>query len=364
VLAINQSREGRTPTILVVDDEPLNTRLLSDQLEAEGYAVRVAMNGPEALEMARSYRPDLILLDVMMPGMSGLQVAQELKQSGPTQSIPVVMVTALGDRESKLETLRSGACEFLLKPVDRVELLVRVRSLLKMKRYQDELAEYAHFLEAKVAERTEALRESYRETILALTRAAEYKDEETGEHVRRISHYSAELARSLGMSAQFCDEIFHASPMHDVGKIGIPDSILRKPGSLTPAEWTRMKAHTTIGAQLLVNSPSPYVCMGADIALCHHERWDGSGYPRGLAGEEIPLAARVMAVGDVYDALRSRRPYKEPFSHERAVEVITKGDGRTSPAHFDPAVLALFERHSERFNDIFEAWRDQVVAAE
>ncbi len=345
-------------TILVVDDEPLNVRLLRDQLESEGYVVLSGASGTEALELARACTPDLILLDIMMPGMSGVEVVSVLASDAKTKHIPVIMVTALGDRDSKVLALRSGATEFLSKPVDRVELLVRVRNLLRLKSYQDELAAYAQKLEVRVAERTEDLRMSHRETIHALTRAAEYKDEETGEHVRRISYYASELAERLGMDAGFCDEIFHASPMHDVGKIAVPDSILLKQGKLDADEWVRMKTHTSIGAQILAESKSPYVRMGADIALCHHERWDGTGYPRALKGESIPLAARIMTVGDVYDALRSKRPYKEPFSHERAVEIITKGDGRTMPGHFDPTVLAAFEHSAGRFNEIFGEWSD------
>ncbi len=345
-------------TILVVDDEPLNVRLLRDQLESEGYVVLSGASGAEALELSRSCAPDLILLDIMMPGMSGVEVVSVLSSDPKTKHIPVIMVTALGDRDSKVLALRSGATEFLSKPVDRIELLVRVRNLLRLKRYQDELAAHAQKLELRVAERTEELRVSHRETIHALTRAAEYKDEETGEHVRRISYYASELSQRMGMDAAFCDEIFHASPMHDVGKIAVPDSILLKQGKLDAHEWVRMRTHTSIGAQILADSKSPYVRMGADIALCHHERWDGTGYPQGLKGESIPLAARIMTIGDVYDALRSKRPYKEPFSHEMALEIIIKGDGRTSPAHFDPAVLAAFEQSAGQFAEIFGEWSD------
>ncbi len=354
--------ETREPTILVVDDEPLNVRLLCDQLESERYTLLVAMCGEDAIELAQRHLPDVILLDVMMPGMSGLEVASALANDERTARIPLLVVTALGDRDSKILALRYGATEFLQKPVDRVELLVRVRNLLKMKRYQDELAAYSRSLESQVAERTAQLRESHRETILTLTRAAEYKDEETGEHVRRISYYAGELARRLGMDSEFCDRIFHASPMHDVGKIGIPDAILLKQGKLDATEWGRMKTHTTLGACMLADSKSPYVTMGAEIALRHHERWDGSGYPDRLAGEAIPLPARIMCLGDIYDALRSRRPYKEPFSHEQACEIILKGDGRTMPGHFDPAVLSTFAGATDYFAEIFMEWSDPIAA--
>ncbi len=341
-------------TVLIVDDEPRNCVLLQVHLEGEGYRVLTASDGPSAILEANRSSPDLILLDVMMPGMSGIEAAETLKSAAATRAIPIIMVTALQDRESKLLALRSGAEEFLAKPIDRAELLVRVRNLLRVKEYQDFLADGSRVLEAQVMDRTRELTSSYREAIFTLVRAAEYKDEETGAHVQRISHYVVELAEQMGMDPTFKDEIFHAAPMHDVGKIGIPDSILLKAGALDASEWDHMKTHTVIGARVLSNASSPYLRMGADIALCHHERWDGSGYPRGISKEQIPLPARVMTICDVYDALRSKRPYKTPFSHARALEVLTHGDGRTSPDHFDPSVLSAFQASAPRLEQIYE----------
>ncbi|PKO62005.1 MAG: two-component system response regulator [Betaproteobacteria bacterium HGW-Betaproteobacteria-18] len=344
--------------ILVVDDEERNRRLLVAMLEAEGYSASEAADGMQALELARQSPPDLILLDIMMPGMDGYEVARQLKAAEATCSVPVVMVTALDDRESRLRGLEAGAEEFVSKPVDRNELRVRVRNLLRLKEFSDFLANHNRILETQVNERTRQLTASYRETITTMTRAASYKDEETGAHVARVSFYSAELAQALGMGAAFCDVIHYASPMHDVGKIAISDAILGKPGQFEPHEWEIMKTHAALGAKMLGGTDSPYLVMGAEIAGGHHERWDGGGYPLGLRGEAIPLPARIMQICDVYDALRSRRPYKEAFSHERSTEIIITGDGRTEPSHFDPAVFEAFQRSTARFCDIFEAHRD------
>jgi len=207
-----------------------------------------------------------------------------------------------------------------------------------------------------VRERTAALQVSYQETIFTLVRAAEFKDEDTGTHVQRICFYCRELAGILGMDKKFIDELSLASPMHDIGKIGIPDHILLKPGSLSADEWLVMKGHTTMGVKILGSSNSPYLKMGAEIALSHHEQWDGGGYPHGLSGEAIPLAARIMYICDIYDALRSKRPYKTGFDHSRALSIISQGDNRTLPVHFDPAISSIFKQHEQKFRDIFEAY--------
>ncbi|MFZ5556466.1 MAG: response regulator [Pseudomonadota bacterium] len=352
--------EAKQATILVVDDEEANRRVLQTMLGFEGYRIVAAADGPQALAAAAAEAPDLVLLDIMMPGMDGFEVARRLKAAEATGHVPVIMVTALDDRDSRLEGLKAGAEDFLAKPVDRAELTVRVRNLLRLKEFGDFLADHNRILEARVAERTRDLLASHRETIATLTRAASYKDEETGAHVARISYYTVDIAAELGMDAAFRDTIHHASPMHDVGKIAIPDAILLKPGKFEPHEWEIMKTHAAMGAKLLEGSASPYLAMGAEIALGHHERWDGGGYPQGLAGEAIPLAARIMQICDVYDALRSRRPYKPAFGHGRSVEIILKGDGRTMPGHFDPQVLAAFVKSAERFGAIYDAHADAV----
>ena len=348
----------KTPTILVVDDDERNLKLLDSLLQAAGYRTALAADGREALQRVAENPPDVILLDVMMPELDGFEVAARLKREERTRTIPIIMVTALDDRDSRLRALDAGAEDFLTKPVDRAELTTRVRNLLKLKEYSDFLVNCNQVLENRVHERTEQLASSYRETIFTMTRAAEYKDEETGAHVRRISYYTADLASCLGLDAEFRDTIHHASPMHDVGKIGIPDKILGKPGKFTPKEWEIMKTHSTLGGKLLAGAASPYLRMGAEIALGHHERWDGGGYPAGLAGERIPLSARIMNICDQYDALRSKRPYKPALPHERVMEIITAGDGRTLPAHFDPAVLAAFVQCAPSFNDIYAEHSD------
>ena len=349
----------KSARILVVDDEERNRRLLVAMLEAEGYSAFEAADGAQALELARQNLPGIMMSSRTMPGMDGYEVARALKADAATKAIPVVMVTALDDRDSRLRGLEAGAEEFVTKPVDRNELRIRVRNLLRLKEFSDFLADHNRILESEVKERTRQLLSSYRETIAAMTRAASYKDEETGAHVARISFYTVDLAQALGMDAEFCDTIHYASPMHDVGKIAIPDAILGKPGTFEPREWEIMKTHAGLGAKLLRGTDSPYLVMGAEIAEGHHERWDGGGYPMGLTGEAIPLSARIMNICDQYDALRSKRPYKEAYSHERTLQIITVGDGRTMPSHFDPAVLVAFKGCVGRFRDIFEAHKDE-----
>ncbi len=349
---------GKPALIQIVDDDLRNIRLLEAQLKAEGHEIMTALSGNACLAQLKDRLPDLILLDIMMPGMDGFEVAGRLKQDARTKAIPVIMVTALEDRDSRLRALHMGAEEFLNKPVDRAELWIRVRNMLRLKEYQNFLAEHNRILEEQVAERTQALREAYKDTIFTMVRAAEFKDEETGAHVQRISFYCRDMAEELGMDAHFCDELFHASPMHDIGKIAIPDAVLLKPGGFTPEEWAVMKGHAAFGAKILERGGSPYTKMGAEIALNHHERWDGTGYPNGSRGEAIPFPARLMNIADVYDALRSKRPYKPAFTHERAVEIITVGDGRTQPGHFDPQVLDAFGRCAERWREIYETNAD------
>jgi putative two-component system response regulator len=341
-------------TILVVDDQESGVRLLERMLRGAGYTAITATTDPSAVRgLHLLNRYDLILLDLQMPGMDGFQVMEALKVDEPEGYLPVLVVTAQPGH--KLRALTAGARDFISKPFELAEVKLRVQNMLEVRLLHRKLHLSNDALEARVRVRTADLHASYLETIFTMMRAAEHRDEDTGAHVVRISRYSRQLAGFLGLDAVFVDRIFVASPMHDIGKIGIPDDVLLKPSPLDAAEWATMKCHAAMGARILGDSQSPYLQMAAEIALNHHERWDGTGYPNGRAGEAIRLAARVMCIGDVYDALRSKRPYKPGLTHAGAMEIITTGDGRTSPTHFDPLVLAAFEGHQRAFEKTFEA---------
>ena len=341
--------------ILIVDDQANNVLLLERVLGTAGYtSVTSTMDSATVCALHVEHRYDLILLDIQMPCMDGFQVMAELNEVETGGYLPVLVITAQPNH--KLQALNAGAKDFISKPFDIVEVLARVHNMLEVRLLHKELQSFNELLEQRVRERTADLHDGYVETILTMTRAAEHKDEDTGAHVQRISYYSRELARALGQDEEFIDNIFFASPMHDIGKIGIPDNVLLKPGGFTPEEWEVMKTHAVMGAKILGRSKSPYLQMGAEIALNHHERWDGGGYPNSKQGDEIPLAARIMNICDIYDALRSRRPYKPAFDHEKAVEIITVGDGRTQPEHFDPVVLAAFKQNHEFFRNIFDTY--------
>ncbi len=353
--------------ILVVDDELVNRKVIEGFLKAFGHECTLAESGVQALDLVDpSY--DLVLLDIMMPEMDGFSVLRELRQRAEVNDLPVIMVTALNSKEDRLKAVEAGANDFVAKPIDRTELKVRMTSLLGMKAAQDEVKRYQIALEDMVRVRTEALalavenlralqkgtEAAHLETIYCLSSAAEYKDEETAQHIKRMSLCSALLARKLGLPDHECHVIQHSSPMHDIGKIGIPDAILLKPGKLTADEWVVMKKHTLIGSQILSTATSEYLECGRVIALTHHERWDGTGYPTGLAGEDIPLHGRICAVADVFDALLSKRPYKQPFTVAQTLEILSAGRG----THFDPRVLDLFLGNLDEFLKIQSEYKD------
>jgi putative two-component system response regulator len=356
--------------VLIVDDEEKNLRLISTIMKNSGYSCDVAKNGKEALEKTGTFDPDIIFLDIMMPEMDGYQVCKLLKDNPKTQHIPVVMITALEGKDSRIRGLEAGANDFLTKPIDNTELMVRAKNLLKVKEFEDFLKQHNERLESEVAKRTgqlklalqelsksqDELKIGYLDTIYRLTIVAEYKDEETSAHIKRVGLYCAHTARVLGWSTDRVETIQYAAPMHDIGKIGIPSDILLKPSALTPEEYALAKTHTTIGARILSGSRSALLQMAERIALTHHERWDGTGYPRGLRGEDVPLEARIMNIADQYDSLRSKRPYKPAYDYVKAFRVITQGDGRTLPAHFDPKLLEVFKDTSKAFEEIYSGF--------
>jgi putative two-component system response regulator len=312
------STTSNRPLILAVDDEASNLQLLRQMLQ-DHYRLLFAKDGARALELAQKESPDLILLDVMMPGMSGYEVCAALKANPATAPIPVVFVTALNDTADELEGFEAGAVDYITKPVSPPVVRARVRTHLSLVRMDE-------------------LKASRLAIVQRLGLAAEYKDNETGLHVIRMSHFARILGLAAGMSEQEADDLLHAAPMHDVGKIGIPDRILQKAGPLDAEEWKIMQSHATIGAEIIGQHGGGMLQLAHDIALTHHEKYDGSGYPKGLAGEAIPLTGRIVAIADVFDALTSVRPYKRAWSEEEAVDYLVQQKGK----HFDPALVDLF----------------------
>ncbi|MDP3037615.1 MAG: response regulator [Rhodocyclaceae bacterium] len=342
--------------ILIIDDEPANLKLLDKMLATQGYQQRILIQDPrEVLDRYREARPDLILLDINMPHLDGYQVMEQLKALGDPLLPPIVILTAQHGRDYLLKALAAGARDFVGKPFDRTELLMRVRNLLEAQLAQRLVHDQKAVLEEMVRQRTRELNDTRLQVVQRLGRAAEYRDEETGGHILRMSHMSTLLARAAGWSETDCVLMLHASPMHDIGKIGIPDAILLKPGKFDPPEWAIMQTHVTIGAKLLDGDDSSLMRMAREIALSHHEKWDGSGYPNGLAGAAIPQAGRIVALADVFDALTSVRPYKKAWTVEAAVAMIKENSGK----HFDPELVECFRRELPGILEIRERFAEQ-----
>ena len=353
-----ENNTGGMGLVLVVDDLIENTMVLKGFIKPLGFDVDVAQSGEEALEKVEARPPDIILLDLMMPGMTGFDVTERLKENPDTRHIPIIIVTGLSDPEANVKAIKAGADDFLIKPFDRVLLEARVRASFKTKRLQDEILQHRRELEVRVRERTRQVELTREVALFSLARLAESRDAETGDHLERIRCYVRIIAEEMvswnrhpeAMTGHFVDEIYLSSPLHDIGKVGIPDRLLLKPGPLTDAEFAIMKTRSRIGGDTLRDADyeagqNSFLAMGRDIAYYHHERWDGKGYPNGLKGNEIPFAARIVTLADVYDALTSKRPYKEAFSHERAREIVLSGADK----QFDPDVVEAFVRREKDF---------------
>lgn len=357
------------PTILVVDDTPDNLSLMSGILK-DSYKVKVANSGEKALKIAESLpAPDLILLDIMMPGIDGYQTCIRLQTHANTRHVPIIFLTAKAEVEDETYGLELGAVDYITKPISPPILLARVKTQLELKRMQDFLRDQNQFLETEVQKRTAEVMAIQDVTIHAMASLAETRDNETGNHIRRTQHYIKVLAEKLRHHPRFAyfldDEktlnmLFKSAPLHDIGKVGIPDRILLKPGRFEPEEFEIMKTHTTLGRDAIQHAEEqlgiemPFLTMAKEIAYGHQEKWDGSGYPEGLAGDDIPISARLMAIADVYDALISRRVYKEGMPHEKAVEIILQGKGQ----HFDPDMVDAFMELQEEFRIIAATYAD------
>ena len=363
----------KKPTILVVDDNPNNLVLISNLLKQE-YRVKVANNGEAALRIAGAVeQPDLVLLDIMMPEMDGYEVCRKLKAEPRLRDIPVIFLTARTAIDDEERGLELGAVDYITKPISPPVMLARLRTHLKLKASADFLRNKSAFLEQEVRRCMHEVLAVQDVTIEMMASLAETRDNETGNHIRRTQHYVRTLALHLREHPRFADFLtaanidllFKSAPLHDIGKIGIPDSILLKPGRLDQREFDVMKTHASLGgeaiarAERLAGRPIPFLSIAKDIAYSHHEKWDGSGYPRGLAGDAIPVAARLMAIADVYDALISSRVYKAPMSHEEAVKIIAAGKA----SHFDPDVTDAFFAAQASFREIAARYADQPEPA-
>ncbi len=356
-------------TILIVDDAPENLAVLSELLQPT-YLVRAANSGERALRIANSEpRPDLILLDVMMPDMDGYQVFDRLRDDPATSNIPIIFVTSMDSAEAEMRGLKAGAVDYITKPVVPPIVLARVKTQLELKQARDWLKDQNAFLEAEVSRRMAENELSQEVGIRALAHLAEIRDTETGNHILRTQGYVHELASLIRHHPRFASALSdrqiklltRSAPLHDIGKVGIPDSILLKPGALTPAEWEVMKTHAVLGSAAIelaerdAATPVAFLALAKEIAHWHHEKWDGSGYPDGLAGDAIPLSARVMALADVFDALISFRVYKAPMSFDEARDIIAAGRGQ----HFDPDIADAFLAGYDRFREIALRYRDE-----
>lgn len=329
------SHEMHPPRLLLVDDEPTNLHVLQ-QILGDDYRLQFATDGAKALHWVKLQKPDLIVLDIMMPGLSGYEVCRQLKANVETCHIPVIFISALSEVEDEAQCFEAGGVDYITKPLRAPVVRARIRTHLSLVDAQE-------------------LRASRLHLVQCLGRAAEYKDNETGMHVLRMSHFAHALALAAGCNAAWADDLLHAAPMHDVGKIGVPDAVLTKTGPLDDEEWAAMRKHPEIGAEIIGEHHGSMLQMARVIALYHHEKWDGSGYPKGLEGEAIPLAARIVAIADVFDALTSVRPYKRAWSTDDAMDYLQTQAGH----HFDPVLVPIFVALKQTLEAIRQRWQDR-----
>lgn len=354
---------NKNATILIVDDDPSVLDTTASLLDNFGYSVVACSNARDALIKLRENRIDSVLTDIKMPEVTGVELLEKIHTIKP--EIPVVLMTAYVDLDTAINAIKKGAFDFITKPFTPEYLAHTIKRAVTYTKLVQMEKNYKSMLEDTVRKKTQELANALsstkslsKEVIELLTKAAEFRDTDTGVHITRISLYSSKIAEALSMPPDLIETITFASPMHDIGKIGMPDSILLKPTPLTLSEFEIMKTHTTIGEKILSKASHPYLQMAASIALNHHERWDGTGYLRGLKGESIPIEGRIVMICDQYDAIRSKRPYKPPLSHQEALMIITEGDGSTMPSHFDPKVLQAFIEAAPEFKEIFETHQD------
>ena len=343
--------------VVIVDDRSTARSLLEGLARTlePGVVVESYADPFDALAQIQLTTPDLIITDYRMPGMDGIEFTRRIRAERSLADVPIIIVTVVEDRQVRYQALENGATDFLTRPIDPQECRARCLNLLALRRSQKMLTDRALWLEEQVMQATREVRTRERETLMKLAKAGEYRDEETGNHIIRMAKYARLIAEELKLTAMECDEIEAAAPMHDIGKIGIPDLILLKPGRHTPEEQKIMRCHPLIGHGILADSPSRYLQMGAVIALGHHEKFDGSGYPQGLAGEAIPLPARIVAVADVFDALTSVRPYKGAWTFQEALSYVQSESGK----HFDPACVRAFELRIDAVATIMRDLSDQ-----